>query len=382
MGLVRQTPWKALTAVLAALVAGCCSRVDGPTAPRSPVHPTAPNHDVTVAPHPAPPVAVTLLDSELLIGSRRGLEIRSVEGQLKRLVSAGPALYPRWVDAGSVLVLVPAEGDDLRAGGELQQIQVDNGARTHVATLPPFQCAPRPNMDEWVSALSVTLQDDDDFEVDSARGLACLRLLDRNINMSTILLDVRVDLRTHGVERWLSLGSPGCIPPDGVQSGEPPSACHSVPAASGARSAPVPIARPFGLEQEGEIQETTPHGVKLSVRIAGYVPESLSPSGRWLVLYGDLEEHDYIYRRLVLLDRSDGHVYPIIHPAGPWPAPLRPHGTEPPTIPTPIEGTVQVVGESIIRWIGTSETSERLVVDGSLVIPARGTFALDGQVAR
>ena len=47
------------------------------------------------------------------------------------------------------------------------------------------------------------------------------------------------------------------------------------------------------------------------LKIPEYSPETSSPSGRWVVLGGDVSEGDYIHRNLVLLDRAKGDIYPL-----------------------------------------------------------------------
>lgn len=371
--------------IAAATGLGCGAHVDEASPPRSAaIESRAPSPHPGSTPEGSPLTALAprLLESELVVGSARGLEVWSADGKRRRLISQGPALRPRWLDSSSVLVVSPAEGDHLAAGGELQRIALTDGQRTPSATLPPFRCAPRPNLDEWLSHLALDLQDDGDFAIDAARSLVCLRLQDRNSNMASVVLDVRVDLRTHAVERWLVVGEEDCSPPPGVHHGAAPSECQG-PRAEGASMPVLQHAPPaFDLTQEGEIRRITPRGSEVVLRIPGYAPEAVSPSGRWLALYGDLEEHDYIYRRLVLLDRSDGRVYPVVHPVGPWPAALEPQGESQRALATPIRDTAQVVGESDVHWLGASEASELLVVDGSVTKPGTGTWSLDGQLAR
>lgn len=371
--------------VAAAIGFGCGAHVDEAAPARSAsTESRAPSPHPGSAPEQSPLTALApqLLESELIVGSARGLEVWSAEGKLQRLISQGPALRPRWLDSSSVLVVSPAEGDNLAAGGELQRIALTDGQRTPWATLPPFHCAPRPSMDEWLSNLALYLQDDGDFAIDAARSLVCLRLQDRNSNMASVVLDVRVDLRTHAVERWLAVGEDDCSPPPGVHHGAAPSACQGPPAGGASMAARQQAKAAFDLTQEGEMRRLTPRGSEVVLHIPGYAPEAVSPSGRWLALYGDIEEHDYIYRRLVLLDRSDGRVYPVVHPVGPWPAALEPRGESPRALATPIRDAAQVVGESDVRWLGTSEPSELLVVDGSVIKPGTGTWSLDGQIAR
>jgi hypothetical protein len=356
-------------------LAGCGPAAAVAPAPRAPEPAPAP---APIAAEPSPAPGLPKLEAgDLVVGSERGIEIVGADGKLKRLVSAGPALHPRWLDAGSVLVLVPAQQGTLSGGGRLERVALADGQRSELATLPRFGCnASELEQGPSVNSLgAVNLQDETDFEVDVGQQLVCLRLMDRNINMVDVMLDVRIDLANHKLERWLAMGEQCQAPPD-VHAGNAPSTCQTT-------SAPEPDAGAgnfaFDVREDGEqIDERTPQGVKLALRIPGYSGESLSPSGRWRVLGGDQEDGDYIHRALVLLDRSNGQVYPV-PPEGDWPEPLAVSG-KPRRIKTPIERAAQVVGETDVRWLGSGD-SELLIVDDVAVRPGVGGFALRGRVA-
>ena len=105
------------------------------------------------------------------------------------------------------------------------------------------------------------------------------------------------------------------------------------------------------------------------------------PSGRWSVLRGDVEEGDYIHARLLLLDRDKGELFRIAESRS-WPPPLRPKGKHGlPQIKTPV-ATIDVIGESDVRWLGSSAESELLVVDSLVVKPGHYAFSVDGEIAR
>src|SRR4029079_17795356 len=91
---------------------------------------------------PAPPAAPAdpEASAELIVGSARGLEAWHRDGSDKRVISAGPALHPRWLDTGTVVVL-RADDNDLAKGGRFEKIALGDGKRTKVALLPPFACA-------------------------------------------------------------------------------------------------------------------------------------------------------------------------------------------------------------------------------------------------
>ncbi|MEO8179096.1 MAG: hypothetical protein ABI895_09710 [Deltaproteobacteria bacterium] len=373
-------------ALLACSAPALTARAPVSSAPSS--APSAPRAEAAAQTPSASAATQTLPFSDLVVGSERGLEIWSTKGKLERRVVAGPALHPRWLDSGAVLVLVPAKPGTLSHGAELQRITLADGKRTTLAQLPTFSCtekgeAPGNEPDEY----DVDLQDESEFEIDPAQGAACLRLQDRNDNMVSLALSVRVDLASHKVERWLALGEDVCQPPADVHppppqdengSSEPQGWC--VLSSLRQYALPKPSAsRPFDLSEEGQVRERTPQGWRNVLHIAGYSAELASPSGRWLVLGGDQSDGDYIHRSLVLLDRDRGQVYPIV--TGDWPEPLQPKGKAHPQLATPIEGTMPAVGETEVRWIGTAE-AEVLIVDGFALRPGVGGFEFDGQLVR
>lgn len=111
-----------------------------------------------------------------------------------------------------------------------------------------------------------------------------------------------------------------------------------------------------------------------------YSPQARSPSGRWLVVGGDTVEGDDLYRRLSLLDRENGQIFPILETPGAWPAAIEPVPGSPPTLP-PIESAVLAPGEIDPRWLATAE-GELLVVGSTIVRPGVGSFSVEGDLAR
>jgi hypothetical protein len=318
------------------------------------------------------------------VGSVRGLEAWRRDGNGKRVISKGAAFYPRWLDKQSVLVVQLTGGRDLAEGGWLERISLADGKRVRVAKLPPFACAGQPSAESEVETpafaeLDLAIQDPGDFVVDQSGELACLTLMDRNLNMAGVSVGVQVDLKTGKVSRWLELGEEECKPPKGVKVGE----MKGCSPRSDSKSPPAETSFPFAFEDE-QVIALGPSGSRSAVaRLPGYTSEVSSPSGRWVVLGGDVEEGDYIHRLIVLLDRTTGDVLPIRQRPGAWPAPLAAKGSKPPRrIPTPVRRTISVVGETDLRWLGRSAASELLVVDDLVLRPERASFLVKGQIAR
>jgi hypothetical protein len=361
-------------------------------APASPAAPAADSARAPTATSPATaptPPADPEAAAELIVGSERGLEAWRRDGSGKRLISKGPALHPRWLDPSTVVV-VRADDRNLAKGGRLEKISLADGKRTKVALLPPFKCAAPPDADPDAGAEpddSLGLEDESDFEIDRAAQRASLTIMDRNINMADIILDIRVDLTTGSVERWLSQGGDEhpCPPPPGINAGKPPDKTRATPTPSLSKTPPPPGATVrFAFEQEAVVD--VPAGRKAILQVPGYGTESTSPTERWTVLGGDVEEGDYVHRSLVLLDRTNGDLFPIRPRAGPWPGALpRPAavaGKPAPKLKLPVPKTINVVGETEIRWLGTTAASELLVIDGLVVRPGAPSFSVKGRLAR
>jgi hypothetical protein len=320
--------------------------------------------------------------TELIVGSESGLQAYGVDGARRRIISPGAALHPRWFNSENVIVLAPRDPRSLSAGATLQRVSLADGRRHDLAVLPPFGCEPRATEpDDTSFRYELDLQDDGDFDLAPAAGLACLRLLDRNVNMASVVLDVRIDLRTGRVERWLAVGEDVCTPPPGVPLGSATSECRGDAEPPAVSPTPARVYSYDMPDADGRVIETTPQGARTALQLGlDYSPEDRSPSGRWLVLGGDTEEGDYLYRRLSLLDRERGRVYPII-PGAAWPAAIEAGRGSPPTLPLPIEGAVLVSGETDVRWLETPN-AELLVVGNAIIRPGAKSFTVDGTVAR
>ena len=333
----------------------------------------------------APPAAAgAKAGPELIVGSRRGLEAWHWDGSGKRVISRGPALHPRWLDEQSVLVVRPEVDGNLARGAWLERIALDSGERTKVAALPPFALADQIDSgadQQW----SLDIQSANDFVVDRS-GSACVSLMDRNLNMMSAKLFARIDLSTGQVSRSFYLLDPGAMPPalpDGVKAGKLEDGDDCSPRAI----AIVPIAPartlPFAFDRERIVEAREGKRV-VRARIPGYSVEAAgnSPSGRWTLLGGDLEAEDYVHRQLVLLDRATGDLFPIRPNGGAWPAPLVASGNKsPPRFATPVKHTVQVVGESDVRWLSRAPDAEILIVEGLVVSPGAGSFDVGGEIA-
>lgn len=264
----------------------------------------------------------------LIVASEGGVDEVTLEGTTTRRLSRTPASRPRRLPpTGDVLFVVPGSL-------ELRRLSPDTGKEEVIARLPRGEaCRP-------LQPLSI--QEDLDFIIDMKRDVACISLMDRNANMVSLHVNARVNLTSHEVKSAVVIDLSHACKQD-------PKA-HAIFDCSRESSSHPPAPDPSGLALP-----------------AGFHAESRSPSGRWLVLGGEVSEGDYMHHNLLLLDSETQRVYPIVE--GPWPRPNAPGSAF---------DTVDVVSESTIRWI---QGLDVLLVDMLLVKPGERTVRLAGDVA-
>ena len=320
-------------------------------------------------------VAALLDSGELIVGNRVALEAWRPDGSSHRTISPGAALHPRRFGRDHVLALRNSAGGDLRDGAVLELIALADGKRRELAQLPSFRCAGSAD----VKPQRLDIEDPSDFEVNSAHGVACLGVMDAASSSASVRVRARVELSSARVQRWLALGDAACNAPDGVQVGDPAAdgVCWRI--ADVTRHSPDPTSFAFTFDNEYVRSSAAGRGsAKLQVR--GYELDQASPSERWLLLAGDFTERESTYRRLLLLDRSRGKLFPLVERAGAWPAPLTAAGSK---LHTPIKQAQLMPSSADVRWLGTSEDTEVLVLDKLVIKPGRPTFEItEGELAR
>lgn len=332
---------------------------------------------VAAAPTVARELAALLDSGELIVGDRSSLEAWMPDGTSHRTISAGAALHPRRFGHDHVLALRSRGDVDFSEGAVLELISLQNGERRELAELPAFRCAGLSEPSQAKPA-RLEIREPASFEVDSEKRVACLDLADGAVNTATVRVRVRIDLAAAHVSRWLAFGDADCIAPDGVAVGEPPSDGVCWRMAEAARQLPDPAAYPFTFANEHVRSAAKSGAHKLQVR--GYDIESVSPSNRWLLLAGDYTERETTYRRLLLLDRSRGALFPVGDRAGPWPPRLGASGTK---LAVPIKQAALVPNTRAVHWLGTKEETELLVSDNLVIKPGGPAFQFaDAELAR
>jgi hypothetical protein len=296
-----------------------------------------------------------------IVAGDKGVQEVRADGTVARVLSKTAAMRPRWApDRRSIYFLT--------RGGLIRAITVANGAERTIATLPKSfticQGAPdyQPGHKFPISQLSP--QEDDDFVIDASGDAACLDLKDRNVNMVNVDVALYVDFRNGRVQQQMTM--PEC--------GAPKIAECTSPLAS---PEPTPKPAPFDLDDKGRLVRRDGKKKIVVVSAIGsgdFAPGLVSPSGQWMTITGNEETGDYIHRQLFLLDRMSGKIWPV-----------RKDVKQPLTAAQILDpqreqiDTVDVVGESPIRWLANPEL---LLVDSLLVTPGKTAVELPGDIAR
>src|SRR6185369_1481135 len=153
---------------------------------------------------------------------------------------------------------------------------------------------------------------------------------------SGISASLVVDLAAGGGHRWLmDQAEPRCHVDEKVALGDKTADDECEPPPAGPGRARAPAAFPYSFAKQSVVSRAA-GAEKLEYKVADYRAEATSPSGRWILLSGEIEEGDFVHRRLLLLDRANGALFPVPGRAGPWPARLAAPGPRPPKLKRPI----------------------------------------------
>ncbi|MBP9086785.1 MAG: hypothetical protein KBG15_11740, partial [Kofleriaceae bacterium] len=274
--------------------------------------------------------------STIVVAGANGVAELRFDGTLVKQWSHTAAKQPRFDREHRRLMFLSANNRDVR------ELHFGDGKERVLATLPPtFElCAAAPDYPkgEIFSLDRLDVQADEDFVIAGNDNAACLSLKDRNVNMLNVDVNVHIDFTTGRVHTAMVM--PPC-------QGKLVATCPRVPPRP-APPAPNSAARwPYDVENGNIVKRTGTNTVvtqrlgvdNFSIDLAG-----ASASARWLPIRGNVTQGDYIHASLLLVDRSNGSIWPI--KVGPT-SPLSSQEIR------AIESvaTVDVVGESSIRWI-------------------------------
>ncbi len=334
-----------------------------------------------LVPEPEPGLPVeppAPLPTTLLVADKTGLHEVDLDGKRLATLARGAASEPRVLPDGRVVFLRKdsvgvAHGLWMfEPGGEPKLIanlpSRWNAEQCKVVFDPPGKAERRENEEDVEDELagpdfdSLSLWAPGDFRLDPIKQEACLQLFNANENAANYGVMMRVSLSTGVLRQAANLDEDGCD--EEVEPVDPP--CYRL-ALERARPPASVATFAFSYEEEsGQLEGPKGKSAKLCAvgepepECAGV--EGRSPSGRFELLYGQVEGEDSLFRELVLLDRQDGKLWRL--------------SSEPAVelVPTTVE---QIFAEHD-DWMGATISSDlrwlaqdRLWFDGMLIDPIR-----------
>lgn len=285
----------------------------------------------------------------LVVVGKQGMREVGLDGKTLRTISREKADSTRRMPDGKSLLYLAADKPELR------RMDLQTGASVKVAALPrSFRVCKQPEQDEEqrLQYADLGVQSETDFVVDKSGKAACLTLQDRNDNMASVRIELRVSLQGRGkVQSVVSI--PDC-------PGPKIATCERAEVDSAS-----PPAGAYDVDFDGWLVAGKRRVVMLGE--GDFRSESVSPSGRWALIGGDLSEGDYIHRTLYLLNRRDGTIRSI--------------GKQSVVLKRGQLRTMEVdsesaVGETLIRWL----RDDVLLIGSTLVFPGKGVVQLGGEV--
>jgi hypothetical protein len=320
---------------------------------------------VVVTPAACPPRARSLREGERVevVASEAGLREIGDDGAALRTLSSTSAARPRYTpDRRAVLFLAVGSA-------EVRRLSLDDCSEARVAALPRgvgARCEGSTLEADYDPTRYVQSEDGAGFTSDGSA--LCLDIMDRNINMMSVEVLMRVPLDGSPVSQRI-MAPEGCETPR-VAPGTP-RLCEPAPQPAPPAHAP----QPYAIEGN-RIVRHGPRGTTTVAAIQGsdVNVDAVSASGRWQAFSANIVEGDTIARDLLLFDAQTGHIHAAVEGAFPPPLDAR-------TIRAigGVHGHTAVVwGETDIRFLGASE---RLWVGGLLVIPGERGINLEGHLA-
>lgn len=299
-----------------------------------------------------------------IIASEQGLREMGSDGAVLRTLSSTSAALPRYAADGRELVFLA------RGRSEVRRLSLETCRETRVASLPRglgAQCG---------GVLTADYDPADFVQSDDGAGLTtdgralCLHVMDRNINMMSVEVVLRVPLDGGAVTHRIT--TPETCETPRVAPGTP-ALCESAAVAS-RRSTE---AMPYAIEGNRIVRRGARGRSTMVTAFGGsdVNVDEVSSSGRWQVFSANVAEGDTILRDLLLFDAQSGRVYPIVE--GAFPSALDARAIR--AINTVHEHTAVASGETTIRFL---DPGERLWVAGLLVMPGERAVLVSGELAR
>jgi hypothetical protein len=293
----------------------------------------------------------------LFVASNKGVREVGLDGKTLRELSKEPASWPRLLPGKKTLAYVVQQQAVLRI------IRLTTGSPLLTVKLPQkfSLCKRLPDSDQLVFTLNdLHVQELNDFVIDESGKAACMTLMDRNTNMLSISVKLRIPLVGSGQVQWAFEYPSECAK-------TPPAPCEAVESPASGKNPPPGR---YDIDEDGFLVTGNQQLVKLGTGDFRVEPTAgLSPGGKWALIGGNVSEGDYIHRTLFLLGRRDGKIRTIAE---------RSVVLTKPQLATMSIQSIDAVGESDIRWLN----EETLLIDSHLISPGKGWVNLGGDVAR
>lgn len=307
----------------------------------------------------------------ILVAGDQGVRLVSLKGESLHVLSKTPAMGLRILPGTPQRAVFLGKKD-----GTLRVLDLASGKEETVTKVPDtlgINCG-----GIWGKAYNPSefIHADRDLLYDPVKKQICMVLGDRNENMRNVEVRVRIDLAGKPGRVQHSLTMPGsCKKPE-----KSIPKCRTTPTKRAKAKADQGKKWPFYWKSAKDFVENRvpkePHGEpKYTLRKDNFGVDARSPSGRWVVLSGNIEGGDYIYRQVVLLDQKTGEFFPVKKGAASG-KPLNPLSLE--EMRAMQESTTAITGETRLAWL---EKRDLLLVGELLVEPGKKASPLGGHPA-
>lgn len=319
----------------------------------------------------------------LLVAGYEGIKLIDLKGKTQRTLSKTPASHPRVISAEPQRLLFIGGTD-----AELRILNLSTGKEKAIARIPGnlgLDCG-----GEWSKAYHPReyIHTDTDFVYDPKKQQVCIELGDRNENMRDVEVRIRIDVPKNGAGKAAKKAADKNIHHSlvmcrkGKESQKPIAACaykQKVSSRTNARDAKTAKTYPYWWKSAEDYAAKHiprgPEGPAFRLSSGNFSAESRSPSGRWVVLSGNVQGGDYVRRQIILLDQKTGDFYPVKKGAVAAQTLCKPCLED---MKEMHDASLFIAGEARLTWIGKKDL---LLVDDLLVVPGKHGYSFNGQPA-
>lgn len=323
-----------------------------------------------------------------VLATEQGLFRIDTQGRVQQKLSATEAFSPRYLPTSTCSDIVFFHRTS-SGTTEIKKLRTTDGIEESITTVPTFH---ESDFIQQGDKTPVHLELARESAVAIGESELCIHMMDRNLNMAQYEAHVRIDIKTRKVH-VLSLGCIGdtCKPGLPFQGMLSP-ACNL--ADSNQCSRPIHPSKnryPFRIKQQMLIavdrrgKERSIVNLKDRSNWGWQEWGPASPSGRWQLLEGNLEDgSDSLFRQALMLDRKTGLLYPLPQTSTPrrgqqlpWPRPLSPKQLQ--SINSPASLSTLVL--SATSEVRTLDLDDQILVDGWIVTPGKHLTFIGGDLA-